>query len=114
MHVRRALALAVAGPLFLVGCTGDPEPTPKIPDPTAFFFDSFAHRVRDAGGRECGGVHPAVGRRSREMQATGETEEFRALSARTASRAADSLSECEAIYDAGGTIEWDGWTIMSI
>ena len=35
MHVRRALALAVVGPLLLAGCTGDPEPTPKIPDPTS-------------------------------------------------------------------------------
>ncbi len=34
MHVRRALALAVVGPLLLAGCTGDPEPTPNIPDPT--------------------------------------------------------------------------------
>ena len=28
------LALAVAGPLLLAGCTDDPEPTPKLPDPT--------------------------------------------------------------------------------
>ena len=43
MHVRRALALAVAGPLFFVGCTGDPEPSPKIARPDDQLVDAFAH-----------------------------------------------------------------------
>src|SRR5687767_1034537 len=35
MHVRRALALALAVPALLAGCSDEPEPTPKIPEPTS-------------------------------------------------------------------------------
>ena len=35
MHVRRALALTLAVPVLLAGCSEDPEPEPKIPETTS-------------------------------------------------------------------------------
>ena len=35
MHVRRALALTLAVPILLAGCSDDPEPEPKIPETTS-------------------------------------------------------------------------------
>ena len=33
MHVRRILSLTLVVPLLLAGCSDEPEPTPKIPEP---------------------------------------------------------------------------------
>ncbi len=79
MHVRRALALTLAVPVLLAGCSDDPEPKPKIPEttsssptptptesetPEAESPEDFIRRWQEAGD---------------EMQATGETAEYRAL-----------------------------------
>ena len=82
MHVRRALALTLAVPVLLAGCSDDPEPKPKIPEttsssptptptesetPEAESPEDFIRRWAGAGD---------------EMQVTGETAEYDACSRR--------------------------------
>jgi hypothetical protein len=113
MHVRRALALAVAGPLLLAGCTGDPEPTPKIPDPTT---SSSTPSPSDSETPEVESAEDFIRRWSEElqrMQATGSTTRFRKLGPDCES-CIKTAERVEEIYGAGGSIEWDGWTIVSI
>ena len=93
MHVRRALALTLAVPVLLAGCSDDPEPKPKIPEttsssptptptesetPEAESPEDFIRRWVEAGD---------------EMQATGETAEFEPCrgSARPAQTFADQV-----------------------
>lgn len=112
MHVRRILAIALAGPLLLAGCS-DPEPTPKIPDPTP---TSSTPSPTESETPEAESAEDFIRRWSdalQKMQATGNTEEFRALGPDCESclAAADRVDE---VYGAKGRIEWDGWKILSI
>ena len=111
MHVR--LALAVAGALLLAGCSGDPEPTPKLPDPTP---SSSSPTATESETPEAESAEEFIRRWSDElqkMQASGETEAFRKLGPNCESciAAADRVDE---VYGANGRIEWDGWKILSI
>ncbi len=79
MHLRRALALAVAGPLLLAGCTGDPEPTPKIPDPTT---SSSTPSPTDSETPEAESAEDFIRRWTDElqkMQATGDDRGVQSL-----------------------------------
>lgn len=113
MHVRRALALAVVGPLLLAGCTGDPEPTPKIPDPTT---SSSTPSPTDSETPEAESAEDFIRRWSEAlqvMQVTGQTEDFDALGPNCEScrAASDRVKE---IYEGGGAIKWDGWQVLKI
>jgi hypothetical protein len=113
MHVRRALALAVVGPLLLAGCTGDPEPTPKIPDPTT---SSSSPSPTDSETPEAESAEEFIRRWStelKEMQASGETDEFRALGPDCES-CSQAATRIEGIYEGGGDVQWDGYEIVSI
>ena len=113
MHVRRALALTLAVPLLLAGCSEDPEPEPKMPDPTP---TSSAPSPTESETAEAESPEEFIRRWAialRDMQATGQTADFRKLGPRCEScnSAADRV---EQIYAAGGAIKWDGWSIVSI
>lgn len=110
MHVRPLLALALAVPVLLAGCSEDAEPTPKMPEPTtssstptptesetpqAESPEDFVRRWVEVGD---------------EMQQTGKTTEFRKLS-RKCQACADVAKQVESIYDAGGSIEFAGSTV---
>jgi hypothetical protein len=113
MHVRRALALTLAVPVLLAGCSDDPEPTPKIPEPT-----SSSPSPTEPASEEPEAESPEefIRRWAEEearMENTGDTAEYRALSQKC--RACIELADLvEQYYEAGGFVEWDGWTIRSI
>ncbi|RYC05854.1 hypothetical protein [Nocardioides zhouii] len=113
MHVRRALALAVVGPLLLAGCTGDPEPTPKIPDPTT---SSSSPSPTDSETPEAESAEEFIRRWAAieaEMENTGKTADYRGLS--SGCKACTDLADLvEGWYAAGGFINWDGWRIQSV
>ncbi|WP_139227590.1 DUF6318 family protein [Nocardioides alpinus] len=113
MHVRRALALALVVPLLLAGCSEEPEPTPKIPDPTS---SSPSPTATESETPEAESAEDFIRRWAdalQEMQATGETGPFRELGPACES-CSETADRVEQIYAAGGAIEWDGWTILSI
>lgn len=110
MHVRRALALTLAVPVLLAGCSDDPEPKPKIPEttsssptptptesetPEAESPEDFVRRWVEVGD---------------EMQTTGDVAEFERLS-RKCQACADVVAQVETIYESGGSIEFTGTEI---
>jgi hypothetical protein len=110
MHVRRALALAVVGPLLLAGCSGDPEPTPNIPDPTS---SSPTPSPTDSETPEVESAEEFIRRWvdvNTAMQATGDVGEYVALS-RRCKPCKQTAERVEAIYANGGFIETEGWLI---
>jgi hypothetical protein len=114
MHVRRTLALAIAVPLFLAGCSEKAEPTPKMPDPTESSTSSpsptesttaQAERAEDFIRRWSDAL--------RDMQISGDSQAFRELGPDCES-CLETAKRVDQIYDAGGEIRWAGWTIHSI
>lgn len=115
MHVRRALALTLAVPILLAGCSNDPEPEPepKMPEtssstptptptesetPEAESPEDFIRRWVKAGD---------------EMQVTGETAEYSSMSpnCKACQGFVDSVEE---VYRAGGSAEFAGTRITGI
>lgn len=115
MHVRRALALAAALPLLLVGCSGGKEPAAKMagPSPSASSSSPTAEPTREP---EKVGPKEFIRRWAyieREMQETGETAEYLQVS-RGCRACADIAALVERRYAAGGLVAWSGWRIQSI
>jgi hypothetical protein len=107
MHVRRALALALAVPLLLAGCTDDPEPTPKIPDPTTSSPTDEPTETETPAPESAVDFIRRWQATSDEMQRTGETAPYLDIS--SGCRACMSLADNVAdIYDGGGSIEFAG------
>lgn len=113
MHVRRALALTLAVPVLLAGCSDDPEPTPKIPEPT-----SSSPTPTETATEEPEAESPEEFIRrwvneNRQMFVTGQTDAFMAMGPNCddCKKIADSVDR---IYNAGGSVEWDGWEILEL
>ena len=113
MHVRRALALTLAVPVLLAGCSDDPEPKPKIPEttsstptptptesetPEAESPEDFIRRWQEAAD---------------EMARTGETAAFMRLSkgCQACATYADQVSD---VYDQGGKVAFGGSEVLAI
>jgi len=113
MHVRRALALVLAVPILLAGCSDDPEPEPKIPEatsssptptptesetPQAESPEDFIRRWQEAAD---------------EMARTGQTTAFMRLS--DGCRACRTYAEQVAdVFDRGGVVAFKGSEVLSI
>lgn len=114
MHVRRALALILAVPVLLAGCSDDePAPTPKIPEPT-----SSSPTPTEAATEEPEAESPeefvrrwvAVGD---EMQTTGKVAEFERMS-RNCQACAQVVAQVKSIYASGGSIELSGTKVAQL
>ncbi|GAB3038819.1 hypothetical protein GCM10011376_34210 [Nocardioides flavus (ex Wang et al. 2016)] len=113
MHVRRALALTLAVPVLLAGCSDDPEPTPKMPESTSSSPSPSPTETKEPEAESPEEFIRRWAAIEAEMENTGDTSEYRALSERC--RACNKLADLvEQYYRAGGFVEWDGWTIRSI
>jgi hypothetical protein len=113
MHVRRALALAVSVPLLLVGCSGDPEPTPKIPDPTT---SSPTDPVTETEEPEAESPEDFIRRWQSEAltaQNEGSTKAYRALGP-SCNACSDFADQVDEIYGGGGSIELDGLQVVGV
>nr|WP_300046928.1 hypothetical protein [uncultured Nocardioides sp.] len=113
MHVRRALALTLAVPALLVGCSDDPEPKPKIPETTS---SSPTPTPTDSVTPEAESPEDFIRRwveAGDEMQVTGETAEYDGMSpnCKACQGFVDSVEE---VYDAGGSAEFAGTRITGI
>jgi hypothetical protein len=113
MHVRRLLALALAGPVLLAGCSDDAAPTPKMPEPST---SSSTPTPTESETPEAESPEDFIRRWAAleaEMENSGDTTEYMRLSARCDS--CKALAETiEGYYGAGGSVHWAGWTIHAI
>ena len=113
MHVRRTLALALAVPLLLAGCSEDPEPRPKMPDPTPTSSEPSPTESETAEAESPEEFIRRWVEEDRRMFATGETKAFLEMG-RDCDDCRRIAQTVDRIYGAGGTVEWDGWTIRQI
>ena len=102
MHVRRALALTLAVPVLLAGCSDDPEPKPKIPETTS---SSPTPTPTESETPEAESPEDFIRRWVKagdEMQVTGETAEYDAMSpsARPVRRSSTNVDD---VYEQGGS-----------
>ena len=113
MHVRRILALVLAGPLLLAGCS-DPEPI--LPDPPPTSPSPTTPSPSDSETPESESAEDFIRRwaaAETQMENTGDTAEYRDLS--VGCKACTDLADLvEKWYEAGGFIEWDGWDIEGV
>lgn len=103
MHVRRALALTAVVPLLLSGCSDDPVPQPKMPDPPP----SSSPTPTASETVEAESAEEFIRRWVEvvdEMQTTGKVAEFKRLS-RNCQACIGVADQVESIYAAGGSIE---------
>lgn len=112
MHLRRALALSLAVPLLLVGCTEE-GPTPDIPDPTT---SSPTPTPEETETPEAESAEEFVRRwvqANTEMQNTGDIATYADLSRKCTSclRTAERI---EQIYADGGYVRTEGWVLRDV
>ncbi|WP_210438820.1 hypothetical protein [Nocardioides xinjiangensis] len=117
MHVRRALALILAVPLLIAGCSdGEPttEPTPKMPEPSS---SSPTPTPVEAETPEAESPEDFIRRWVKagdEMQVTGETATYEALVEDSCKACKTFVKSVEKVYASDGTVEFAGSTINSI
>lgn len=109
MHVRRALALTLAVPVLLAGCSDDPEPAPKMPAATSSTPTSTPTESEEPEA-EAESPEEFIRRwveAGDEMQTTGDLAEFKRMS-RNCQACAQVVAQVKSIYDSGGSIEFSG------
>src|SRR6478735_5094659 len=113
MHVRRALALTLAVPVLLAGCSDDPEPEPKIPQATS---SSPTPTPTESETPEAESPEDFIRRwqaTGDEMQRTGESADYLDISPNCA--ACKSLAKnVDDIYGDGGRIEFAGAKVVNL
>jgi hypothetical protein len=113
MHVRRALALTLAVPVLLAGCSDDPEPTPKMPESTS---SSPTPSPTESEEPEAESPEEFIRRWvevDREMQNTGNIDEYESISAKC--RTCMSVARrIQRIFANGGTVRTKGLTILDL
>jgi hypothetical protein len=113
MHVRRLLALALVGPLLLAGCSGDAEPTPKMPAPTA---SSGTPEPTESETPEAESPEDFIRRwqaAALSAQNEGDTSEYRALGPRC-KPCSDFADQVDRIYDEGGSVALASLEVVSV
>ncbi|MBC2931523.1 hypothetical protein [Nocardioides sp. zg-1228] len=113
MHLRRALALTLAVPLLVAGCSDEPAPEPKIPDPTS---SSPTPTPVETETAEVESPEDFIRRWvevSNSMQNSGDTSEYLRLSAgcKACSQVADRVRSA---FDAGGFVRTEGWSVEDV
>lgn len=120
MGVRRfcALSVALTLSLALAGCGGDPEPkidasvsaSPSVSLSPTEVETSASPVVQEESPEDF--IRRWVGLYN-QMQTSGDVSDFRAITSKCESckRLADQI---EGIYQDGGVVQTDGWTIASI
>lgn len=111
MHVRRLLALALAGPVLMAGCSDQAEPTPKMPDPTSTSAETVPTETETPEAESAEDFIRRWVEVGDTMQVTGKTADYRAITD-------DSCKACRAfektvrdVYEGGGSIEFAGTTV---
>lgn len=111
MHLRRALALSLAVPLLLAGCTEE-EPTPKIPNPTTSSATPTPEETETAEP-ESESPEDFIRRWisvNTDMQNTGNVAPYKDLS-RKCKPCIRTANRVEQIYQDGGFLRTEGWIL---
>ena len=114
MDVRRTLALALVVPLLLAGCSED-EPEPKMPDPSPTASEPSPSPT-ETETAEAESAEDFIRRwqaASDEMQVTGETAEYDAMTP-NCKACQGFVASVREVYDAGGRAEFAGTEITRI
>lgn len=113
MHVRRALALALAVPALLAGCSDDPEPTPKIPEPTS---SSPTPTPTESETAEAESPEDFIRRwqaAAFRAQNEGDTKEYRAFGPKC-KPCSDFADQVDDIYADGGSVRLSSLRVVSV
>ncbi|NPC41062.1 hypothetical protein [Nocardioides sp. zg-1230] len=113
MHVRRALALALAVPALLAGCSDDPEPTPKIPEPTS---SSPTPTPTESETAEAESPEEFIRRwqaAADEMAMSGRTAEFLRMS-KGCQACATYAEQVSDVFKDGGEVDFGGSEVLAI
>lgn len=113
MHVRRALALALAVPALLAGCSDDPEPTPKIPEPTS---SSPTPTPTESETPEAESPEEFIRRwqaAALKAQNEGDTSEYRAFGPKC-KPCSDFADQVDQIYADGGAVRLASLRVVSV
>ena len=107
MHVRRALALTLAVPVLLAGCSDDPEPKPKIPETTS---SSPTPTPTESETPEAESPEDFIRRWQAAATRCRRRGDGRVSSARSEVQAVRRRSPIKSttIYDDGGSVEFAG------
>ncbi|WP_322920157.1 hypothetical protein [Nocardioides renjunii] len=114
MHVRRALAAALAVPLLLAGCSED-KPEPKMPDPppTSTSPTDEPTETETAEAESAEGFIRRWVKAGDEMQVTGETDEYDAMTPDCAACQSFVASVAD-VYAEGGSAKFAGSKIVQV
>ncbi|MCK9822352.1 DUF3558 domain-containing protein [Nocardioides cavernae] len=113
MHVRRLLALSLAVPLLLAGCSDEPKPTPKMPESTS---SSPTTEPTEAETPEAESPEDFIRRwqaAALSAQNQGDTSEYRALGPRC-KPCSDFADQVDRIYDEGGSVVLTSLDVISV
>lgn len=113
MHVRRALAFALAVPALLAGCSDEPEPAPKLPEPTS---SSPTPTPTESETPEAESPEDFIRRWQKaadEMARSGNTAEFLSLS-KGCQACATYAAQVSGVYDKGGDVTFGGSEVLAI
>jgi hypothetical protein len=115
MHVRRALALTLAVPVLLAGCSDDPEPTPKMPESTSS-SPSPSPSPTESEEPEAESPEEFIRRwqaAALTAQKSGDTTTYRDFG-RQCRPCANFADQVDEIYADGGSIELDSLRVLSV
>jgi hypothetical protein len=111
MSVRRQAALAAVVAVLVGGCSDEPEP--RFEEPTSTPTPSESSTTTEPEAQTPEEFIREWVRLDRELQNTGETSEYMAVSSQC--RACRDFAErVENVYAGGGRIETKGWRVASV
>src|SRR6188472_2476256 len=112
MHVRRTLALTLAVPVVLAGCTDDPEPKPKIPETTSSSPSPTPTESETAQAESPEDFIRRWQEAADEMARTGQTAAFMRLSkgCQACITYAEQVSD---VFDKGGEVSFKGSEVLA-
>lgn len=112
MHLRRVLALSLAVPLLLAGCTEE-EPTPDIPDPTTSSATPTPEETETAEAESAEEFIRRWQAAALAAQNEGRTDGYRAMGPRC-KPCGDFADQVEQIYADGGSVRLEGLRVVSV
>jgi hypothetical protein len=114
MHVRRALALTLAVPVLLAGCSDDePAPTPKIPERTSSSLTPTEAVTEEPEAESPEEFIRRWQAAADEMAQTGRTAEFKRIS-KGCQACATYAKQVSDVYKDGGTVDFGGSKVLAI
>jgi hypothetical protein len=113
MHVRRALALTLAVPVLLAGCSDDPEPTPKMPEPRSSSPTPTEPATTEPEAESPEDFIRRWQAAAFDAQMSGDTSTYRDFG-RQCRPCTNFADQVDGIYADGGSIKLDSLRVLSV